>query len=81
LISGILSNDKTKFSAGSMDNWAKSNSKFDPGESLDWVDEFLLAAPLSQQTRTDLARLAKDSGGNLPNLLSALAALPEFQLN
>ncbi len=81
LISGILTNDKTKFSAGSIENWANSNSKFDPGDSFDWADEFLLATPLSPQTKAELVKLADESGGNLPTLLSALAALPEFQLN
>jgi hypothetical protein len=81
LISGILTNDKTKFQAGSLENWVSSKSDYDIKHSLDWADEFLLATPLSADTRQSFAQLTKDSQGDVTKMLAFLAALPEFQLN
>lgn len=81
LIRGILNNDKTKFRAGGLNEWAKLNSKYDLRRSLDWADEFLFATPLSESTRNGFAELAEKSNGDLSTLLAALTALPEFQLN
>lgn len=81
LISDILNNDKTKFKAGNLEAWAKSNSEYNITKSLDWADEFLLATPLSKQTRDAFGEIAKKSNREPAKVLSWLAALPEFQLN
>ena len=80
LIFEILNSDKTKFKAGSLQNWIDSHAKFKPGESIDWAEEFMLAAPLSEETRRSLwdeVKTIRDPSKSL----AMLAALPEFQLN
>lgn len=81
LISDILSNDKTKFASGSLQAWADQNSEHGVTGSIDWIDEFLLATPMNEQTRSTLANLSHAAQHKPGDLLSWLAAIPEFQLN
>lgn len=78
LISDILNNDKTKFQAGGLEAWAK---KSNVDESLEWVEEFLLATPLTAETHTAFEQIATNAKQNPTRMLGWLAALPEFQLN
>jgi len=80
LISEILNSGKTKFKAGSLNAWADSNSALNPNESLEWAEEFMLATPISNETRKALAEIVK-SNRNPNKSIAMLAALPEFQLN
>jgi uncharacterized protein (DUF1800 family) len=79
LISDILKNDKTKFKTGSLQAWLKVHEDFKPKESYDWAEEFLLATPLSEETRKGFSALAKSA--DPIKSLAMLASLPEFQLN
>ncbi|MFK7768470.1 MAG: DUF1800 family protein [Mariniblastus sp.] len=81
LIAQILGNDKTKFESGSLENWAKANSKHNVADSVEWMEEFLLATPLSSETRSSLKEVLSKTKGNPRKSLASLAALPEFQLN
>jgi uncharacterized protein (DUF1800 family) len=81
LINEILSSDKTKFGSGSLNDWAKANSKHGVSESLDWLEEFMLAAELTEETHDAFVEVAKNGKSKPGKTLSWLAALPEFQLN
>jgi len=80
LINEILRSDKTKYKAGSLQQWIEAHGNLKPMESLEWAEEFLLAIPLSQETRNSFAKVAKSSRDPVKSL-AMLAALPEFQLN
>ncbi len=80
LITDLLANDKTKFKAGSLADWAQSFSELDMN-NLDWADEFLLATPLPDATRLTLEEISNKSNRDPANVLGWLATLPEFQLN
>lgn len=78
LISEILNNGKTKFKSGSLENWIGANPEV-KSDSLDWAEEYLFATDLSEETKSAFAKLSKETK-NPKELLSWLAALPEFQL-
>lgn len=80
LITDILRSDKTKFKAGSLQAWVEAHADFKPRESLEWAEEFMLATPLSKETRQAFAELAKTKRDPV-RTLAMLATLPEFQLN
>ena len=81
LITEILNNDKTKFRSGSLNNWVKANSKYKIADSIEWIEEFLLATKLSDETRESLKNVLAKTKGDPAKSLASLAALPEFQLN
>ncbi|MFT5299670.1 MAG: hypothetical protein ACI87E_001891 [Mariniblastus sp.] len=81
LITDILSNGKTKFKHGNLNDWAKQYSEAGVDQSVDWIETYLLATPLAAQTRDDFTSLVKQSGSDPKRVLGWLAALPEFQLN
>lgn len=81
LITDIISNDKTKFKAGDLNAWVKLNSKHDITGSLEWVNEFMLATPLTKQTQDAFNGISSQSNRDPAKVLGWLAALPEFQLN
>ena len=81
LITGILANDKTKFSAGSLDAWSKSHPAFDVSGSLKGFEEFMLATDLPSETHDVYATIANGAKRSPDKVLGWLAALPEFQLN
>ena len=81
LITGILSNDKTKFKDGNLETWAKANSEHEITNSLAWVDEYLLATPLSNQTKRAFEEISNKQNRDPAKVLGWVAALPEFQLN
>lgn len=81
LIEGILANDKTKFQAGSLNGWANNHSSHEVGDSTEWINEFLLAIPLTGETNRSFEKICTSAKGDVAKMLVALAALPEFQLN
>ena len=80
LIADVLRSDKTKYAAGSLQAWIDSHADLKPMESLDWVEEFMLATPISKETRGEFAALSKSARDPVKSL-ALLAAIPEFQLN
>ncbi len=80
LIADILQSDKTKFKAGSLDDWAKKNSSIGVGESLQWAEDYLLAVPLNAESRKRFKEMASNESFGPLKQLAWLAALPEFQL-
>ena len=81
LITEILNNDKTKFQSGSLENWATAHSKHKVADSIRWIEEFLLATRLSDETRDSLKDAMGQTRGDPAKSLASLAAMPEFQLN
>ncbi|MEM9943236.1 MAG: DUF1800 domain-containing protein [Planctomycetota bacterium] len=81
LLAEILVHDKTKFRAGSVDNWFEQALKSYNGSTLEWFEEYLLATSLADATKQSFARLEKNTEFGAAQKLAWLVALPEFQLS
>ena len=73
----IFNNKSNTYAAGSLAQWVASQPS-DPHYSANWINDFLLAEPLSTAATAELQQQFRRS----PALaISCLAALPQFQLN
>ncbi len=73
----IFNNSSNTYAAGSLADWVASQP-VDPQYAANWINDFLLAEPLSTAAATELQQQFRRS----PALaISCLAAVPQFQLN
>ncbi|MEL7498432.1 MAG: DUF1800 domain-containing protein [Planctomycetota bacterium] len=83
LTADILRHNKTKFADGSLKQWFNSQARL-RGQSSEAIVEtmasYLLATKLSESTAESIVGLANPADQPLESV-SAMAALPEFQLN
>ncbi len=78
LIDAMITNSKTTFGGRKLKDWLGKQAKQGVGESFEWVNDFILAEPLSATAQSSFETQFKKSPATA---LSWLAALPEFQLN
>jgi uncharacterized protein (DUF1800 family) len=77
LVADITGSEQTSYAAGSFNDWIQENREFGVGQDLQWVNQYLLAQPLTQTRLHQLAELKLDPA----RMFAALASLPEYQLN
>jgi uncharacterized protein (DUF1800 family) len=84
LVHNLVHRNEARFAGGSLADYAAKHNADSPERLVDWLAEMLLAAPLPPDARGALVSLA-DQGGDrnraAADVVSALAALPEFQLS
>jgi uncharacterized protein (DUF1800 family) len=88
LVAHILSASETSFDrgGGSLEALADRAGAKSPEETVDWLLELLVAAPIPRESRQALLSLAggkdtpDDRSARIANVIRAMGALPEFQL-
>ncbi|HIF34796.1 MAG TPA: DUF1800 domain-containing protein [Planctomycetaceae bacterium] len=85
LVELLLREEKTKFAAGSLEETLKQKGAQKPAEQLHWLLEQLMAVPVPDGVQKQLIQVLKTSKDSVEERLritvSAIATLPEFQLN
>jgi uncharacterized protein (DUF1800 family) len=87
LMRGLVTSGETRWRHETLDGWVAAQGWRDPRELVEGLAELLVAVRLDEATRDRLVTIAQDRGGGIGDsraigdMLSAVAALPEFQLN
>jgi uncharacterized protein (DUF1800 family) len=78
----VLSDEKTRFAGGSLQQFLASQGVDDLEQAVNWFVDHLLAVDLEPSRRAQLAAAAEaDSDESYLQLLHALSTLPEFQIS
>lgn len=81
LVYRLLDNEKTRFQAGSLEQYMQDQGVGTLESATAWLAENLLALPLAAERTRALVETARAGDGRpMERLLHAMAALPEFQL-
>jgi uncharacterized protein (DUF1800 family) len=83
LIHQLLRDQNTRFAGGSLADFFQAHSGGDSEKFIDWFSEDFLAVPVSTTMRSELSNKldGKSSQQKALELLSIMAALPQFQLS
>ncbi|MEO2009398.1 MAG: DUF1800 family protein, partial [Pirellulaceae bacterium] len=85
LVELLLREEKTKFATGSLEEALKQKGARNPDEQVAWLLGQLMAVPVPDGVRKQLIQVLKTSKDSVEERLritvSAIATLPEFQLN
>jgi len=79
----LLTDPSTRFAEGSLSDWIQGQRIKTVPDLIDWLEDTLLALPLSGGSREQLTVAMKNSGGfsRLEDCLVLAASLPEMQLS
>ena len=84
LVKRLLHDENSRFAGGELSKLVETHSVTEPEAMVDWLLELLVAKPIPAEVRQDLIRLAPRGNDNrdekIADLVSAVGALPEFQL-
>ncbi len=84
LVGRVVRDSDAKFNGGNLAAVANKYGIDSADEAVDWLLELLVAVPISDDVRSQLAGAAKDAKGSmserLAGLVHVIGALPEFQL-
>jgi uncharacterized protein (DUF1800 family) len=84
LVRALVENPQTQFGGGSLEEYLNRTGLKTNDATVRWLEELLLAAPLTDEVRSQLVRRLDDGGKNRPRslaqLLHVLGSTPEFQL-
>ena len=86
LVSRIVRSPDTTWADGDPAQWLRLRSgSADVGKQVDWLLDMLVAQPVKSASRDELVQLAAELKTDRPqgvaDLICAISALPEFQLN
>jgi hypothetical protein len=85
LVRRIVDAESSRFAGGSLSALAEKYNLREPGETVAWLGELLLAAPLPDEAAKRLVALAErnasDPHRQLADIIHAMSILPEFQLS
>jgi uncharacterized protein (DUF1800 family) len=85
LVKLLMEDEKTKFAAGSLEATIQQRGAPKPDEQVRWLLDQLIAVPVPEDVHQQLIQLLIAGNGSVEQKLritvSAIATLPEFQLN
>ncbi len=83
LVGALTVGGRAKFAGGGLHTLARKHNVSGPADTVDWLLDLLVATPVPRAVRGELVSLLQgrgDEGKNLARVVSAIGALPEFQL-
>ncbi len=84
LVRRLVHDEQNRFAGGNLESLADRRGVKSPEQTVDWLLDLLVAAPLPQVSREQLLNIAREGGRDpsqrIANVIHVIGTMPEFQL-
>jgi uncharacterized protein (DUF1800 family) len=84
LVRRLVHDEQNRFAGGNLESLADRQGLKTPEQTVDWLLDLLVAAPLPPASREQLLQVARDGGRDrsqrIANVIHVIGTMPEFQL-